>query len=179
MLIDIIFVILIVIACVKGYKKGFIVAIFSFAALFIGLAAALKLSAIVANHLKDIDHSYSKWIPFISFAIVFIGAVLLVRIVAKLIQKTVETILLGWANRLGGIIIYALLYTLTLSIFLFYAAKVHLIEDNTIQASVVYPYIKTWGPKTINEFARLIPFFKNMFGQLENFFNGVSNKIPA
>ena len=179
MLIDIIFLILIIIACIKGYKKGFIVAIFSFAALFIGLAAALKLSVIIANHLQNINHGYTKWIPFISFAIVFITAVLLVRIVAKLLQKTIETILLGWVNRLGGIIVYTLLYTITLSIFLFYAEKVHLIGVNTTWASVVYPYIKSWGPKAINEFAQLIPFFKDMFGQLEDFFNEFSKKISA
>ncbi len=177
MLIDIIFIILIAIAIIKGYKKGFIVAIFSFAALFIALAAALKLSVTVANRLQSFNHAYAKWFPFISFALVFIAAIFLVKIAAKLIEKTFETILLGWANRLGGIIIYVLLYTIILSIFLFYAEKIHLMETSTIQASVAYPYIKSWGPKAINEFASLLPFFKDMFNQLENFFDKFSNKI--
>jgi len=51
MLIDLIFALLLVMAIIKGYQKGFIVAFFSIIAFIIGLAAALKLSAVVAEYL--------------------------------------------------------------------------------------------------------------------------------
>ncbi len=47
MLIDIIVVILLVMAIFKGLRKGLIVAVFSFLAFLIGLAAALKLSTLM------------------------------------------------------------------------------------------------------------------------------------
>jgi membrane protein required for colicin V production len=177
MLIDVIFVILMLIACIKGYRKGFIIAIFSFVALIIGLAAALKLSAIVANHLQNSIHVSAKWLPFISFILVFFVVVLLVKWGGKLIEKTFETIMLGWANRLGGIILYAVIYTIILSIFLFYIEKINLLKLSTIQESRCYVYIKPLGPKAINWFGRFIPVFKDMFTQLENFFSTLPQKI--
>ena len=42
MAIDIIFLVLLAMAAFKGFRRGFIVAIFSFLAIVIGLAAAIK-----------------------------------------------------------------------------------------------------------------------------------------
>ena len=52
MLIDVAFFFVMIVAVFKGFTKGFIVGIFSFIAFIIGLAAALKLSVIVAHHLQ-------------------------------------------------------------------------------------------------------------------------------
>jgi membrane protein required for colicin V production len=179
MIIDIIFAILILLACFKGYKRGLIVAVFSFIGFVIGLAAALKLSAIVANHLKNSVNISAKWLPCLSFILVFIVVVLLVRIGAKLIEKTAEAVLLGWANRLGGILLYALLYTIILSIFLFYAEKINLLNEATIKASNCYPFIEPWGPKLVDVFGKFIPEFKNLFVQLEDFFASFQQKVQA
>ena len=174
MLIDGIFAVLILLACIKGYQKGLIIAIFSIIAFIVGLAAALKLSAFVASRLSDSVSVSSKWLPFISFAVVFIVVVLLVRLGAKLIEKTFEMALLGWLNRIGGILLYAVLYTIILSIFLFYAEKLHLIKPATIQASQTYSFIQPWGPRVIDGFGKVIPIFKDMFADLEHFFDGIA-----
>ncbi|MGG9970555.1 CvpA family protein [Ferruginibacter sp. SUN002] len=176
-MIDILFAILMVMAIIKGYQKGLIVALFSVAAFIIGIAAAVKLSAVVAGYLQDHTSVSGKWLPVISFAVVFLGIILLVRLGAKLVERTVQMALLGWVNRIGGILLYAVLYTIIFSILLFYAEKIHLIETNTIQSSQTYPYVKPWAPKILDGFGRVIPIFKGMFAELESFFSGVSNKI--
>jgi membrane protein required for colicin V production len=86
--------------------------------------------------------------------------------------------LLGWLNRIGGIILYAVIYTIIFSIFLFYAEKLQLIQPTVIQSSQTYKFIQPWGPEVINGFGKIIPLFKDMFTELESFFNSVSNKIP-
>lgn len=179
MLLDLLFLILMLIAVFKGYRKGFVVAIFSFVALFVGLAAALKLSAYVAVRLKESMNVTAGWLPFLSFLIVFIIAVFLVNWGGKLIQKAFEMALLGWVNRIAGIFLYALLYTIIFSVFLFYTDKVHLFSTATIQASKVVPVIEPFGPKVIDAFGKILPVFKNMFKQLEDFFSGLPQKVPA
>ena len=52
MWIDIVFLVLVIVAVVKGIRRGIIMAIFSFAGWFIGIAAALKLSALAASYLQ-------------------------------------------------------------------------------------------------------------------------------
>ncbi len=178
MLIDIIVAALLVIAMIRGYQKGLIIALFSIIAFIIGLAAALKLSAVVAGYLKNHTSVSAKWLPFVSFIVVFLLTVLLVRWGGKLLEKSFQLVLLGWVNRLGGIIFYAALYLIILSVFLFYAEKLHLLQPTAIRASETYPYLQPWGPKTIDGFGRIIPLFKDMFTELEKFFEGVSNKIP-
>lgn len=170
MIIDFIFAILIIFACIKGYSKGLIMALFSMIAFIIGLAAALKLSTMVAGWMQNSTNISTKWLPFIAFAVVFLAVVLLVNWGGKLIQKTFETILLGWVNRIGGVMLYAALYTIIFSIFLFYAEKVSLIKADVIQSSVTYSFIQPWGPKVMNGFGTVIPLFKDMFTQLEDFF---------
>ena len=177
MLIDFTFAALILLAIIKGYQKGLILAVFSIIAFIIGLAAALKLSAVVAEHLKDNVNVSAKWLPFIAFALVFFVVVLLVRLGAKLIEKTFQAVMLGWLNRIGGILLYAALYLIILSIFIFYAEKLHLLQPATIQASATYKFILPWGPVIMDNIGRLIPVFKDMFGQLGDFFNSLSNKI--
>ena len=177
MLIDFTFAALIILAIIKGYQKGFIIAIFSIIAFIIGLAAALKLSAAVANYLKDSISVSARWLPFIAFALVFFIVIILVRLGAKLIEKTFQAVMLGWLNRIGGIVLYAALYTIILSIFIFYAEKLQLLQTAAIESSQTYHFIQPGGPKVMDNFGRLIPVFKDMFGQLGDFFNSLSNKI--
>jgi membrane protein required for colicin V production len=179
MLIDIIFIILLIIAIAKGLRKGFVVAVFSFVAFFIGLAAALKLSAFVANHLRDDINVSTKWLPFVSFLIVFIVVILLVNWGGKLIEKISEMVFLGWLNVMAGAILYILTYTIILSVVLFYADKIQLFSATTFQASHIWPFIKPLGPKAINEFARVVPVFKGMFKGLEDFFAGLPPKVSS
>ena len=176
-MIDIIFAVILIIAVIKGLRKGLAVALFSIAAFIIGLAAAMKLSAVVAVYLQKNVSVSNHWLPFISFIIVFIGVVVLVNLGGKLVEKTFEMAFLGWANRLGGAIFYVLLYTIIFSVFLFYAEKINVVKPETISNSIMYPYIKPWGPVVINTFAKIIPLFKDSFQQLESFFEGLSDKM--
>lgn len=177
MLIDFTFAALIILAVIKGYQKGLVLAIFSIIAFIVGMAAALKLSAVVADNLKESVNVSAKWLPFIAFTLVFFVVVLLVRLGAKLIEKTFQAVMLGWLNRIGGILLYATLYLIILSIFIFYAEKLRLLQPATIEASVTYKFIQPWGPVIMDNIGRAIPVFKDMFTQLGDFFNSLSNKI--
>jgi membrane protein required for colicin V production len=177
MIIDLIFAALVFFACIKGFRQGLIVALFSIIGFIIGLAAALKLSAIVAVKLSQNVNVSGKWLPALSFIIVFLIVVFLVNLGGKLIQKTFEMVMLGWVNRLGGVLLYLLLYSIIYSIFLFYGVQLHLIKETTVNASVVYEHIKPIGPAVINTMGSVIPVFKDIFAQLEQFFGDVSNKM--
>lgn len=177
MLIDLILVVLLLVAAFKGYQKGFIIAIFSVLAFIIGLAAALKLSTVAADYLADSVNVSAKWLPFLAFAIVFFAVILLVRMGAKLIEKALQAALLGWLNRIAGIALYAVLYLVILSIFIFYAEKLQLLQPATIESSQSYVFVQPWGPKVMDSFGKLIPIFKNMFTELGDFFNSLPNKI--
>jgi membrane protein required for colicin V production len=178
MILDIIVAVILILAVIKGYRQGLIVALFSFIALIIGIAAALKLSVVVAGYIGKAVNVSDKWLPIISFAVVFLIVVLLVRLGAKFIQKTVELAMLGWVNRLGGILLYTGLYILIFSVLLFYADQMNFIKPETKTESVTYSYIQPWGPKLMERLGKIIPVFKGMFEELEDFFDSVSKQVP-
>ena len=174
MIIDVIILILLVLALFKGFRNGLVVAIFSFLAFVIGLAAAMKLSAVVAGYIGANITVSKRWLPILAFAVVFFLVVFLVRLGAKAIEGVLKIAMLGWLNKLGGILFYFLLYLFIFSILLFYAQQLNLIKPATINASVTYPWLQPLAPKVISGLGFILPFFKDMFAQLEKFFEGVS-----
>lgn len=178
MILDIIIAVILLLAVIKGYRQGLIVALFSVLAFIVGLAAAIKLSAVVAGYLGSAVKISDKWLPIISFAVVFLIVALLVRLGAKFLQKSVELAMLGWLNKLGGILLYAGLYILIFSILIFYADQLGFIKSETKNESVAYAYVQPWGPTLMEGLGKIIPVFKGMFKDLEDFFDGVSKQVP-
>jgi membrane protein required for colicin V production len=176
MFIDFIAIGLLILSIIKGFKNGFVVAVFSLLAFVIGLAAALKLSAVVAEYLGTNTNISQRWLPILAFGIVFFVVVLLVRLGAKAIERGLRMVMLGWLNKLGGMVFYFLLYFFIFSILLFYATQLHLIKPETVQTSVTYPIVYPMAPVVMDALGSVIPFFKNMFVELENFFDHLSRK---
>ena len=179
MSIDVFFYFILIMAVFKGFSKGFIIGVFSFLAFIIGLAAALKLSAIVAVHLENSTGASGKWLPVMSFIIVFTLVVFLVNIGARILKKTISFAMLGWADKIGGIILYVLIYTMIFSILLFFGEKTSLISEASVDNSNVYKYVAPWGPKVIDNFGKIVPLFSDMFNDLQSFFESAGNKMTS
>jgi membrane protein required for colicin V production len=173
MAIDVLFIVFLLLAIFRGRRHGFIIAVVSVAAWIIGIAAAMKLSAVVATYGKAHTHLPPRWLPVLAFLLVFLVVVLGLHAIAKLIEKAVDLAMMGWLNKLAGVLLYAFLFITTLSVLLFYAVQIHLISPQTLSASVTYPYIRPWGRVTIDEFGKFVPWFKGMFAQLEDFFGQI------
>lgn len=179
MLLDILFGIFMVLALARGNQRGLIIGVFSLVAVIIGLAAALKLSAVVAGRIGNAVNVSQEWLPFISFFAVFLAVVLLIRLGAKALEKTAEAVMLGWVNKIGGMVFFAAVYTIVFSVLLFYAEQMKWIPVQTIRESVTYQFVQPWGPRAINGLGSLLPFFKDLFEQLQAFFDGVAVKMSA
>lgn len=171
MSIDVLFLLFMVLAVFRGIGHGFIISICSFIAIFIGLAAAIRLSASVAAAVANSAHLSYRWLPVATFLLIFLGVVVLVRLGARLLEKAVDLAMMGWLNKLAGVLLYAVIYTIVLSVVLFYAVQLHLVGPGTLKASVTYPFLRPWGPVVIDEFGKFVPWFKGMFIRLEDFFS--------
>lgn len=179
MVIDIIIAIVLIFAVFKGYQQGLIVALFSVLAFIIGIAAAMKLSVVVAGYIGKAVKVSDQWLPVISFIVVFMIVTFLIGWGARLIQKAVQLAMLGWVNRLGGILLYCVLCVLIISVIIFYADQVSLIKPEVKNASVTYSYIQPWGSIVMDGLGKIIPFFKGMFQDLQDFFGNMSHQIPV
>jgi membrane protein required for colicin V production len=178
MSVDLVFLLLVIFALIRGFSRGLVMAVFSFIAFFIGLAAALKLSATVANYLREnTDNVPSQWWPVIAFIGVFLIVALIVRMAGKALEKTLELATLGWINKIGGFLIYLVLYLLIYSVLLFFLKEMQWISNSTLNNSVVYPYIGPWGAWVIAAIAKVLPAFKDIFSDLQEFFGEVNKRV--
>jgi membrane protein required for colicin V production len=176
---DIIYLLVLVLAAWNGYRKGFVLGVFSLVAVIIGLAAAMKLSVVAADWLDDRVNIAKEWLPVISFLLVFFLVLLLVRLGAKAIEGAMRLAMMGWVNRVAGAILYVVLYTIVFSIVTFYLVQAGVISTGTISNSLTYEFVQPWGPRVINAFGDIIPWFRDMFAELTEFFGNTAKKVEG
>lgn len=171
-MIDILVAIILAFAFLKGGSKGLIMSIFSFVGLIIGLVTAMKCSVLLTNFFSE-NGIVGRWVTFLSFILIMFGVAMIWRKAAKILEKSLAFIFLGWMNKLGGIILYALIHLTVLSVILFYVSKIGLLSDGALAKSIAYPYIQPLGPFFIDNIGNVIPIFKGMFQELNRFFDTV------
>lgn len=178
MWIDAIFLGFFVVAVIKGASRGIIMALFSFVGWFVGLLAAIKFSAVIARFMLHHTTIGARWLPVLSFVLAFVIAVWLVRAAGKIMEKVVNLASLGLINRVGGALLYTGMYILSCSVLLFYAGKMNLLDPGSLSASYVYSLTKDWIPNIVEALGNFIPVLKNVFRDLQDFFNE-NSKIPV
>lgn len=179
MLIDILLLLLLAFATFKGYQRGLIVGVFSLIALVVGMAAAMKLSVVATAYLQSYFHWEGRWVPPISFLLVFVLVVVLIRLGANALEKGAQLITLGWVNTLGGILFYWIIFLFAYSVLLFYAVQFPFFTVELLTSSYSYSCLKPIGPWVIEGYAKLFPIFKGMYQDLQHFFEQVKERIPA
>ena len=176
MILDVIGIILILLFFIRGYTKGFIVAAFSVLAILLGILCALKLSQALSTWLLARGYVTSGWVQIVSYIVLFVGVVLLVNLVARLLQKAVEGLMLGMLNKLLGGILYVFLGAVLWSSLLWIGGRMHIIGQDTINASKTYPWFSRLAPWFFEQAGKLLPFVKDTFSKLEHFFDTINQK---
>jgi membrane protein required for colicin V production len=178
MTLDIIGLVIILLFFIRGYMKGIIVAAFSVIAILLGILCALKLSQTFASWLLVNDYVSTPWAQVVSYLVLFIGVVLLVRMIGKVIEKAVEGILLGTINKLAGGLLYAFLGAVLWSSLLWIGARAQLISPEKIAESRSYGSLSQLAPWFFQQAGKLLPFVQDTFVKLEHLFDTI-NSQPA
>ena len=175
MAIDIIYLLFLGLFMIRGYNKGFVVALFSFVAIILGVMGALKLS----GSLSKVLFSDSQWAPFVTYILVFILIVWLVRFGAKLIEKSFEAVALGFINKLSGAVLYGFIVSFVFSSLLWLLNQMGVIKPETRVESKVYALIEPFAPALFALIGKLFPFAQTIFRDLSHFFDHVNQKLPG
>ncbi|MFK7785810.1 MAG: CvpA family protein [Crocinitomicaceae bacterium] len=126
----------------RGFKKGFIIELFTFLALFIGLYAGIHFSDGVAGFLQEQFSSDSEYLPTISFTITFLLVGAMVYFAGIAIEKAIKAVSLSLPNRLMGAVLGAfkmILFVGTAIILLeSYDEKSDIISEETKEGSLLF-----------------------------------------
>ena len=139
---DIILLLCFVPAIIGGLRRGFIAQVVAIISIILGIWLSFKFSAVLSGWLGQWIEAEEQVLHVISFAVIMILAILALAAVGKLIEATVKIILLGWLNRLLGLIFallkYALIIGLLLMLFNSLNGQFHLVNQKVLDSSLLY-----------------------------------------
>ena len=160
-LIDIIILTLVTLSAIWGAFKGFVSQIVSIAALIAGVWCAFKFSRCFTGWFKDLVPGGEHTLYVIAFIVIMIIVIIIGHFLGKGIESIVKISMLGWLNRLLGVVFAALKTIVILSIIVY-------LIDYINGAWHIFPGQYTGGSKCYQALGKIAA---NLFPYLKGFFN--------
>lgn len=154
--IDIIIVVCFLPALYFGIKNGLVIQVVSFCVIYFGI----KLSLLFSNPVTEwLDHSLGVqgfWAKFISFFLIFLAVAVILSLLGNIVERIVKVTLLGWVNRLLGVILSFLICAVILASIAYFLNKINgstgLIDSSNFSSSKFYPLLLEMGQTIFSNF---------------------------
>lgn len=132
-------------AAVRGFFRGFVVEIASLMAVILGIWVATRYNARVAAWVgMDAQHEV------ISFIVTFIGVLVLVHLLAKVVTKAMDMAMLGLPNKVAGTLFGAIrsafVLSVVLNILMARAEVTGIVPQETLEGSALYRPLRAFAP---------------------------------
>mgnify|MGYP001942871926 CR=1 FL=1 len=101
---DILLLIPIIIGAWRGFKKGFVIELFTLLALLVGIYAGIHFSDYMAEILRENVGITTEYLPAIAFTVTFLLVGAMVYFAGKMIEKGLKIVALGMVNKIAGLI---------------------------------------------------------------------------
>jgi membrane protein required for colicin V production len=148
--IDLVFAVILAWSAYRGFSKGFILQLSTLAALILGIYGAIHFSDFTATLLTDNFNISSKYLHIIAFAVTFIIIVIGVHLLAKLIERLMQAIALGFVNRLLGVVFGVAKVAFVISIILVLINKANdkyqFLPEEKTEGSMLYEPLSKFAP---------------------------------
>jgi membrane protein required for colicin V production len=148
--VDIFFLICFIPAVIGGLMNGLVRQVASLLALVLGIWAGWHFSSLVAQGITIFIKDNDSLVNIISFAIVFIVVLILVNMIGRGLSKIVQLALLGWLDKLLGVIFGIVKYAFVLSVLIYFVNSLNdlysFIPDDFFSGSKLFPILKKIAP---------------------------------
>lgn len=140
----------------RGFSKGLIISLATLVALILGIWAGIRFNGVAAGFVGQIIHTDARFLPAITFAVIFILIVVIIHLFGKMLEKLVDLVALGWVNKLlgglFGIIKAALLLSVLLYLIAAFDRHEKLIKPSVKEKSFLYKPVASIVPHLITLF---------------------------
>lgn len=174
MIIDIVFCIFLIILVIRGFSRGILYSVFSLLGLLIAIMVSVNFSRMISVVISHWFGFNSKYLPLLSFIVVFIAVYFVFRLLEKSLEHVFRALRINFINKLAGALVWALIWTLLFSTLLFYANNMDLLPDAQKRDSIVYRETADLAPQVVEGIGRIIPPVRNIFDNLEEWFHKIN-----
>ena len=145
-ILDIILLICFIPALVQGIRKGFIAQAISIISIIVGIWASARFADVVAGWVAQYITASEQVMKVVAFALILIVVFFLLGLIGKMLEGIFNFVLLGWLNKLLGVV-FALLKTalivgLVIMAFSSLNDTFSLVKPETLSQSVLYSPLK-------------------------------------
>lgn len=134
----------------KGLTSGIIMEVSRILALIAGVYLSVRFAQELSEYLYRNTDITNEFLPIISFAIIFVGVVLLVHLFARAIEKLAKAVALGWANKAAGAAFGIFRMAFVLSVVIMMLTRFELLSKfnrgETAQQSFLYEPVSQLAP---------------------------------
>lgn len=161
---DLILLILFVVGIVSGYRKGFLITLFSLLAIFLGILAGFKLMGAAMLTLNDHYVIDDKILPYVAFAVVFFIVLLVVNLLGKVLKSTLDKTLLGSVDQLagGGLGLLKTAFIISILFWIMDSLSIDALYKWS-EGSWLYPYTAGFAPAVTEWVGDFFPVFSDLF----------------
>jgi len=146
---DIILLILFVPGIIRGISKGFLEQAIALVGIVFSIWAASKFLGPVGEVLQQYLTIPEAVLKVVAFLVILIVVSLVVLLLAKLLTKVLEMALLGWLNKVLGVVSSILVTAVVLGVLIILFETVNtqfeLVKSDVLTNSVVYNLLKDFG----------------------------------
>ena len=143
---DIILLICFIPGIIRGISKGFLEQALALAGIVLSVWTAFHFSGLVATWLKPYVDFSETTLNVIAFALILVAVSILVLLVAKLLTKVLELAMLGWLDKLLGLVFALAVNALAIGVFIILFdtlnMKFELVKPEVLDGSIVYTTLR-------------------------------------
>ena len=145
---------------IRGVFRGFISELVTIVGLILGYIISITYMSLMTGYILSFFPSFPKSIVnIVSFFVLFVGTNLLLRLVSRILSKTLKIAMLGWLNHLLGGLLGLFKSVIIMSILVFVIDLIpfssFLLEQVEVKTSVLYPILNALGPHLYSEIQKI------------------------
>ena len=145
-IVDIVILVLFIPAIIRGIMKGFVQQAAALAGLVLSIWAAFRFSEPVYQWLTPYIEASEGVLHVVAFAVILIVVIIVTALIGRLLAKVLKFALLGWLDKLLGIVFALLVAFLLIGIVIVlmdsFNARFGLLNNDMFTGSVLYNGIK-------------------------------------
>lgn len=159
-IVDIILLICFIPALIQGLRKGFISQVIAIISIIAGVWISARFTAEASTFLAQYIQGSEQVLKVVSFALIFIAVIAVLAILGRLLEGTVKLVMLGWLNRLLGMVLSllkaGLIVGLAIMAFCSLNNTFSLVSEEVLNSSVLFPPLKSLAYS-------VFPYLKELF----------------
>ena len=163
---DIVLIVLVLLGAWSGYKAGFLMELISLIAIILGVLGGFKLMGLGMIFLQENFNADKSVLPYLSFAVIFVIIVVLVRLLGNMVKHSIDKSFLGTIDQVmgGALGAFKTLFLLSIVIWIMDSFKFSP-KTSWTEGSFLYPFTALLAPRTADWIGGFLPAFKEIFRQ--------------